>query len=100
MARVSKNRHSPERNDVKSKGSIRLTWALLALLGLYNSSYVLSTEMHRGRVDTTRHRIRLFHSEAHRRFFVPLFSLERLAGPWDCEFSAQVRNHASLPPPE
>ncbi len=85
--------------------SIRISqhrWAILPaiLLAAYVVAYPLTTEVFRGELGGTRHRIRLFRSEWHQRIFKPLLGLERRLRPATPEFSSQVRNGASLPPAE
>lgn len=85
---------------MKATGNRWTAAAVVAWVAVYVSTYLLSTEIFHGRLDATRYRIRLFQSEAHRRAFLPLSSLEGLLSPCDREFSAEIVNHASLPPPE
>ena len=77
-------------------------WAILPaiLLAVYVVAYLLTTEVFRGELGGTRHRIRLFHSEWHQRFFKPLLGLEQRLRPATTEFSCQLLYGASLPPPE
>jgi len=69
------------------------------LLSIYVSAYLLSTEVVRGSLGTTRYEIRLFRSVCHYRLFIPLLDLEQRLRPTNPEFSGQVRSGASLPPP-
>jgi hypothetical protein len=85
---------------MKATGSTRAAIGLVTAIALYALAHLLSTEVFHGRIDAARYRIRLFQSDLHRRVFVPLSFLEGLASPRDTEFSAEVRNHASIPPPE
>jgi hypothetical protein len=85
---------------MKTKGSSRVATGIVMLGGIYIAAYLLSPDIFLGRIDTTRYRMRLFQSEMHRRVFQPLCFLENLGGRCGREFSAEVRNHASLPPPE
>ena len=85
---------------MKTTGSTRAAIGLVTVIALYGMAYLLSTEIFHGRIDATRYRIRLFQSDLHRRFFLPLSFLESLVSPRDQEFSTELRNHASLPPPE
>ena len=66
----------------------------------YGLACFLSTEVFQGRMDTTRYRIRLFQSERHLEAFRPMIAIEDCLRPREPEFSAQVQNHASLPPAE
>jgi hypothetical protein len=79
-----------------------LLWSLvpLVLLGVYVATYFLSTEVVHGRLGNTRYRIRLFRSVWHQRVFGPLLAVEGKLRPANPEFSGQVHNGASLPPPD
>ena len=85
---------------MKTKVGSRTATALVVVVGLYVAAYLFSTEIHHGRLGADRFRIRIFQTEMHRRMFVALSFLEGLLSPRDREFSTQVANHASLPPPE
>jgi hypothetical protein len=79
-----------------------LLWSLapLVLLGVYVATYFLSTEVFHGAFGSTRYRIRLFQSVWHQRVFSPLLAAEEKLRPANPEFSGQVHNGASLPPPD
>ena len=85
---------------MKTTGRSRATIGLVTIIGLYVAAYLLSTEIYRGQLGANRYRIRIFQNELHRQIFVPLSFLEGLVNLRDGEFSAQTKNHASLPPAE
>jgi hypothetical protein len=72
----------------------------ILILCPYGLAYLLSTEVFYGKMDTTRYRIRLFQTEWHLRVFRPMIAAEKWVRPREPEFSAQISNHASLPPAE
>jgi hypothetical protein len=68
--------------------------------GLYASSYFLTTELFHGRLGDTRYRIRLFQTAWQMRLFSPLLTVEGWTRAAEPEFSGQVFDGASLPPPD
>jgi hypothetical protein len=73
---------------------------MILIFSAYGLAYLLSTEVFHGRMDATRYRIRLFRTEWHLQVFRPMIAVEKWLRPQEPEFSAQIHDHASLPPAE
>lgn len=79
-----------------SKKRMSAWFAILALI--YVTPYFLCSEIYHGQWQGLPIKLRLFHGNFEVALWFPLLKLEQIATPG--EFGGQVRNGASLPPPD